>query len=233
MPLLAHVSATDIAIESLRNFRTALQFSMSQAENNIVLITGATPELGKTFVSVNLAAITAITGKKVLLIDADLRNGHLHHYFGLTDQDGLSNFLSGKIELKKIIHREVIPHMDFISTGSLPFNPSELLLDPRFGGLLQSLSSEYDLILIDTTPILFLSDTIVIGSHAGTIYMVVRAGVTTENQIKESIKRLDQAGLAAKGMLFNDIKIWPGRYGHEYPYDKKLPNAVSSHKKSF
>lgn len=220
VPLLAYVSAADIAIESLRTFRNTLQFLMSDAKNNIVLMTGATPEIGKTFVSVNLAAITAITEKKVLLIDADLRNGHLHQYFGLTNQNGLSNFLSGKIERERIIHREVMEHMDFISTGSLPFNPSELLLRPRFGELLKLLSSEYDLILIDTTPILLLSDTIVIASHAGTIYIVARAGVTTEDEIKESMKRLSQAGLSAKGILFNDVKVWPGRYGYEYPPEK-------------
>lgn len=216
LPLLANISSADSAIESLRTFRTALQFSMSHSKNNIVLITGATPGLGKTFVSANLAAIIATTGKRVLLIDADLRNGHLHQYFGLSRQDGLSNAITGKIPLEQVIHRRVIGNMDFISAGGLPANPSELLLRSNVGEMLQSLSANYDLILIDTTPILAVSDTLIIGAHAGAIYIVTRAGVTTASEIQESMKRLRQAGLSAKGVLFNDIKQRLGRYKYSY-----------------
>jgi tyrosine-protein kinase Etk/Wzc len=219
MPLLANVSSADIAIESLRAFRTALQFSMAHAKNNIVLMTGATPGLGKTFVSVNLAAIIATTGKRVLLIDADLRNGHLHQYFGLARKNGLSDYLTGKFR-EQVIHREVMENLDFISTGGLPSSPSELLLRPHLGELLQSLSASYDLILIDSSPILTLSDTLIIGSHAAQIYIMTRAGVTTAGEIKESMKRLAQAGLSAKGVLFNDLKLRPGRYGYGYTYGK-------------
>lgn len=216
VPLLAHVSSADSAIESLRTFRTALQFSMSHSENNIVLITGATPGLGKTFVSANLAAIIATTGKRVLLIDADLRNGHLHQYFGLDRQVGLSNAIARKILLEQTIHRGVMENMDFISAGGLPANPSELLLRPNVGEMLQLLSANYDLVLIDTTPILAVSDTLIIGSHAGAIYVVARAGVTTPGEIQESMKRLRQAGLSAKGVLFNDVKQRLGRYEYSY-----------------
>lgn len=219
MPLLANVSSADIAIEGLRAFRTALQFSMVHAKNNIVLMTGATPGLGKTFVSVNLAAIIATTGKRVLLVDADLRNGHLHQYFGLTRKHGLSDYLTGKFR-EQVIHREVMENLDFISTGALSSSPSELLLRPHLGELLQSLSASYDLILIDSAPILTLSDTLIIGSHAAQIYIMTRAGVTTAAEIKESMKRLAQAGLSAKGVLFNDLKLRPGRYGYGYTYGK-------------
>ncbi|MDP3844802.1 MAG: polysaccharide biosynthesis tyrosine autokinase [Oxalobacteraceae bacterium] len=225
LPLLANISSADSAIESLRTFRTALQFSMSNSKNNIVLITGATPGLGKTFVSANLAAIIATTGKRVLLIDADLRNGHLHQYFGLSRQDGLSNAISGKIPLEQVIHRGVIEHMDFISAGGLPANPSELLLHQNVGEMLQLLSARYDLILIDTTPILAVSDTLIIGAHAGAIYIVTRAGVTTASEIQESMKRLRQAGLAAKGVLFNDIKQRTGRYKYSYANYRNDQNA--------
>lgn len=230
-PLLANVSSTDTAIESLRSFRTALQFSMSHSRNNIVLMTGATPGLGKTFVSVNLAAIIATTGKRVLLIDADLRNGHLHQYFGVDRQNGLSDFISGTVRLEQVIHRGVMENMDFIPTGSLPPNPSELLLRPRFGELFQSLSASYDLVLIDSTPILAVSDTLIIGAHAGAIYVLTRAGVTTAGEIKESMKRLSQAGLAAKGVLFNDIKLRPGRYGYGYTYGKYRDLQYSAEEK--
>jgi tyrosine-protein kinase Etk/Wzc len=220
LPLLAKISSMDVAIESLRNFRTALQFSMSHSKNNIVLMTGPTAGMGKSFVSANLAAVMASTGKRVLLIDADLRNGHLHRYFDIGRQDGLVDAISGTKRLEQIVHREVIENVDFIATGTLPSNPSELLLRANFGTLLQSLSSLYDVVLIDGTPILAVSDTMIIGAHAGAIYILTRAGITTPGEIAESIKRLSQAGLAAKGVLFNDLTLRPGRYGYGYKYGK-------------
>ena len=218
IPLLANLSATDTAIESLRNFRTALQFSTQQSKNNIVLMSGATPGLGKSFVSVNLSAIIATGGKRILLIDADLRDGHLHQYFGLPRQNGLSDILSGTAGAAQVIHRGVMENMDFISTGPLPPNPSELLLRPRFGEMLQFLSSSYDLILIDTAPILAAADSLIIGAHAGVIYIITRAGVTTNGEIKESLNRLRQSGLVAKGVLVNDLKARAGGYEYGYEY---------------
>ncbi|HVK96145.1 MAG TPA: polysaccharide biosynthesis tyrosine autokinase [Noviherbaspirillum sp.] len=218
VPLLANVSSTDVAVESLRNFRTALQFSLPTFKNNIVLITGATPGMGKSFVSANLAAIMAATGKKVLLIDADLRNGLLHLYFGFGRHDGLSDAIAGARRLDQVIHHGVIENMDFITTGTLPQHPAELLLRPNFGSFLAELSSRYDLVLIDAPPILAVADTMIIGAHAGAIYIMTRAGVTTPGEINESMKRLAQAGLEAKGVLFNDLKVRPGRYGYGYSY---------------
>jgi len=228
VPLLANVSSTDVAVESLRNFRTALQFSLPNFRNNIVLITGATPGMGKSFVSANLAAIMAATGKKVLLIDADLRNGLLHLYFGFGRHDGLSDAIAGARRLDQVIHHGVIENMDFITTGTLPQHPSELLLRPNFGAFLQDLSSRYDLVLIDAPPILAVADTMIIGSHCGAIYIMTRAGVTTPAEINESMKRLKQAGLEAKGVLFNDLKVRPGRYGYGYAYGQTGYNQRSS-----
>jgi tyrosine-protein kinase Etk/Wzc len=220
VPLLASVSSTDAAIESLRNFRTALQYSLPQFKNNIVMITGATPGMGKSFVSANLAALMASTGKRVLLVDADLRNGLLHLYFGFGRQDGLSDAVAGARRLDQVIHHNVIENMDFITTGTLPPNPSELLLRPDLGAFLQELSGRYDVVLIDAPPILSVSDTMIVGAHAGAIYITTRAGVTTPGEINESLKRLAQAGLSAKGVVFNDLKTRPGRYGYGYNYGK-------------
>ncbi|WP_148415423.1 polysaccharide biosynthesis tyrosine autokinase [Noviherbaspirillum massiliense] len=224
VPLLANVSSTDVAVESLRNFRTALQFSMPEFKNNVVVISGATPGMGKSFVSANLAAVMAATGKKVLLIDSDLRNGLLHLYFGFGRQDGLSEVIAGTRTLEQVIHRGVIENMDFISTGTLPPNPAELLLRPNFAALFQAVSSHYDLVLVDAPPILAVADTLIIGQQAGAIYITTRAGVTTPGEINETMKRLAQAGLAAKGVLFNDLKARPGRYGYGYNYGQSGPS---------
>lgn len=220
LPLLAKISSMDVAVEALRNFRTALQFSMSHSKNNIVLITGPTAGMGKSFVSANLAAVMASSGKRVLLIDADFRNGHLHRYFDIGRQDGLSDAIAGTKRLEQIIHRDVTDNVDFIATGTLPSNPAEVLMRPNLGTLLESLSSLYDVVLIDGAPLLAVSDTINIGMHAGAIYLLTRAGVTTHGEIAESIKRLSQAGIAAKGVVFNDLALRPGRYGYGYKYGK-------------
>jgi tyrosine-protein kinase Etk/Wzc len=220
LPLLAKISSMDVAIEALRNFRTALQFSMSHSKNNIVLVTGPTAGMGKSFVSANLAAVMASSGKKVLLIDADFRNGHLHRYFDIGRQDGLSDAIAGTKRLEQIIHRDVTENVDFIATGTLPSNPAEVLMRPNLGTLLESLSSLYDVVLIDGAPLLAVSDTINIGIHAGAIYLLTRAGVTTPGEIAESIKRLSQAGLSAKGVVFNDLAVRTGRYGYGYKYGK-------------
>jgi tyrosine-protein kinase Etk/Wzc len=220
LPLLAKISSMDVAVESLRNFRTALQFSMSHSKNNIVLITGPTAGMGKSFVAANLAAVIASSGKRVLLIDADFRNGHLHRYFDIGRQDGLSDAITGTKRLEQIVHRDVIENVDFISTGTLPSNPSEVLLRPNLGTLLQSLSGLYDVVLIDGTPILAVPDSLIVGAHAGAIYIMTRAGVTTPGEIAESIKRLSQSGLSAKGVVFNDLSLRPGRDGYAYSYGK-------------
>jgi tyrosine-protein kinase Etk/Wzc len=207
LPILATADPQDIAIESLRSFRTALLFSMPQARNNIFLLSSPTRDLGKSFISVNFAAVMASSGKRVLLIDADFREGHLHRYFNKERRNGLSETIANLSILKQAIHHNVLPNLDFLSTGKLPPNPSEYLLHPNFGSILQILSSEYDFIFLDPPPVLAVSDALTIGSHAGTVFMLVRADVTTENEILESIKRLSHAGISPQGVVFNDLKL--------------------------
>ncbi len=214
LPLLARIASMDVAIESLRNFRSALQFTMTHARNNIVVITGPTAGMGKSFVSANLAAVLGASGRKILLIDGDLRDGHLHRYFNCPRAGGMSDLLIGGRDIDQLVHKNVLENVDFISTGSLPPNPSELLLRPTFSGLLHILAPHYDMVLIDAPPILAVSDSLIICSHSGAIFIATRAGVTTPGEIAESLKRLARAGLSAKGVLFNDMELRAGRYGY-------------------
>jgi tyrosine-protein kinase Etk/Wzc len=226
-PILARMAPGDIAIESLRSFRTALQFSMSHFKNNIVVITGPTRGLGKSFISANFSTIMAASGKRVLLIDADFRDGHLHDYFGVARKDGLSESITGAKSLSKTIHRGVFENLDFLSTGNLPPNPSEFLLHPNFDSLLKTVSSEYDFVMIDTPPILAASDTVIIGALVGAVFILARAGVTNESEINESIKRLNQSGISPKGILFNDLKVRAREYGR-YSYGNSNQIAYAS-----
>jgi tyrosine-protein kinase Etk/Wzc len=218
LPLLAQLMPEDEAIEALRSFRAALQFSMPHFKNNIVMFTGPTRALGKSFVSANFAAVMAASGKRVLLIDADLRNGHLHRYFGVSRERGLSRAITGAMPVEEIIHHGVMENLDFIPTGELPPNRSEFLLHLNFGSLLQAVAPHYDLVLLDPPPLLAVADALIIGAHAGAVFMVARSGVTTEAQINESIKRLNHAGISPQGVLFNDMALRLGESGGQYKY---------------
>jgi tyrosine-protein kinase Etk/Wzc len=212
LPLLAQAAPEDDAIESLRSFRSALQFSMPHFKNNIVVFAGPARGLGKSFVAANFAAVMAASGKRVLLIDADLRNGQLHRYFGVSREQGLSKAIAGSMPVEHIIHRGVMENLDFIPTGALPPNRSEFLLHLNFGALLEAVSATYDLVLVDPPPILAAADALIIAGHAGAVFIVARAGVTTEGEINESIKRLNHAGVSPQGVLFNDMALRLG--GH-------------------
>ncbi|NHZ79721.1 polysaccharide biosynthesis tyrosine autokinase [Massilia sp. CCM 8695] len=218
LPILAQEAPEDIAIESLRSFRAALTYAMPSLRNNIVMLAGPGRELGKSFLLVNFAAVMAASGKRVLLIDADLRNGHLHRYFGVSREQGLTKAIAGSLPLDQVIHRGVLDNLDFIPTGALPPNRSEFLQHLNFANLLDVVSSQYDIVLIDPPPILAVSDALIIGAHAGAVFILARAGVTTEGEITESIKRLNHAGIAPQGVLFNDMALRVGSYAYQFKY---------------
>ncbi|SNS65951.1 tyrosine-protein kinase Etk/Wzc [Noviherbaspirillum humi] len=215
--LLPYDAPSDSAVESLRSFRTLLQSAISDSQNNIILITGPTPEVGKSFVSANFAAVLASIDKRVLLIDGDMRTGYLHRYFGLERENGLSEILGGTIKVEQAIHQQVVENVDFISTGELSTRPAELLAHKNFEALLENLSPRYDFILIDTAPALAFADAMIVATHASTIYNVVRDGISTVDEIEETVRRLTKAGGTVTGTVFNDLKgKTASRYGYGY-----------------
>ena len=216
--LLAVLEPQDPAVESLRSLRTALQFAMLDAPNNIVLITGPTPGIGKSFTSANFAAVLGAANKRVLLIDADLRKGHLNQYFGLHRSKGLSEVIAGTLTLQDALHKQVAPMVDFLSTGTMPPNPAEVLMTPTTQALLQQLSALYDLVIIDTPPVLAASDTAILAPLAGAVFMVARAEVTSLSELQESAKRLLQSGVPTRGVIFNGLNLSKRRYGYGMGY---------------
>jgi tyrosine-protein kinase Etk/Wzc len=151
MHLLANTQPNDPCIESLRSLRTALQFAMLDAPNNVVLMTGPTPGIGKSFASANFAAVLAAGGKRVLLLDADMRKGHIHESFGMERGHGLSELIAGTKTLAEVVHKDVSPQLDFVSTGPMPPNPAELLMSPATANLLENLADQYDILLIEAS----------------------------------------------------------------------------------
>lgn len=212
--VLAVVSPHDPVVESLRSLRTALQFAMLDTSSNMVLITGPTPGIGKSFTSVNFAAVLGAADKRVLLIDADLRKGYLNQYFGQSRERGLSEVISGSLHLNDALRRNVMPNVDFLATGTLPPNPAELLMTPTMQALLREVSGEYDLVLIDTPPVLAASDTAILAPLVGAVFMVARAEVTSLGELQESSKRLSQSGVQTRGVIFNGLNVSKRRYGY-------------------
>lgn len=223
--VLAETAPQDPAVESLRNLRTTLQFAMLNATNNIVLLTGPTPNIGKTFAVVNFAALLGAADKRVLLIDADFRRGYIHQYFGQPRDNGFSELISGTLSPEQGIHKNVLPNVDLITTGVLPPNPAELLTTPSVIELLRGFAASYDVVLLDSTPVLAVSDTLALAPQAGTVFMLARAESSTLDELREATKRLNHSGARVKGIIFNDLALTSGaglKYGHgNYHYDVK------------
>ncbi|MEX3019881.1 tyrosine-protein kinase Wzc [Kluyvera sp. STS39-E] len=225
--LLAVGNPTDLAIEAIRSLRTSLHFAMMQAENNVLMMTGVSPSIGKTFVCANLAAVISQTHKRVLMIDCDMRKGYSHELLGTTNDNGLSDVLVGKTPVESCAKRTSIPNFDLIPRGQIPPNPSELLMNERFSELLKWGSANYDLVLIDTPPILAVTDAAIVGRHAGTSLMVTRYAVNTLKEVETSLSRFAQNGITVKGVILNSIFRRAtgyqdyGYYEYEYQSDSK------------
>ncbi|WP_104487857.1 polysaccharide biosynthesis tyrosine autokinase [Acinetobacter indicus] len=218
IPILAVKHSDDIAIESLRSMRTAIHFALSSAKNNIIMVSGPAPEVGKSFISTNLATILAQSQKRVLIIDADLRRGYLHKYFNHANQPGLADYLNGQTELSQVIKATEVSGLDVIARGKSPANPSELLSTTQFATMLNQLSEQYDHILIDTPPILAVTDGIIISQHAGVNLVIARYAKTQMKELELTINRFEQAGVKVNGIILNDIQRSSAGYGYGYNY---------------
>ncbi|NOH96076.1 polysaccharide biosynthesis tyrosine autokinase [Vibrio sp. 99-70-13A1] len=225
--LLAESNPADLSVEALRGLRTSLHFAMLEAKNNVLMISGPAPGIGKSFISTNFAAVAAKTGQKVLLIDADMRKGYLQQSFGMEWDNGLSDILSNTDEFSKAIKTTTVENLDIITRGQVPPNPSELLMHSRFAQLLEWASEEYDLVIVDTPPVLAVTDPSIVGAFAGTTLMVARYGQNTIKEIEVARNRFEQSGIEVKGVIFNAIEkkasssYGYGYYNYSYSSDKK------------
>ncbi|VVP60447.1 Tyrosine-protein kinase wzc [Pseudomonas fluorescens] len=217
--LLAVNNPADLAVESLRSLRTSLHFATMEAKNNILMISGPSPSVGKSFVSCNLATIIAQTGQKVLLVDADMRKGYLNKLFRKDVSNGLSDLLAGKIDLNTATHATEVDNLHVITRGQIPPNPSELLMHSNFTQFLENVSKLYDLVIIDTPPILAVTDAALVGRQAGTSLIVTRFGVNAAKEILVTKRRFEQNGIVIKGAIFNAVERKASAYGYgNYSY---------------
>ncbi|UVK86709.1 polysaccharide biosynthesis tyrosine autokinase [Pseudomonas sp. B21-051] len=227
--LLALRNPTDLSIESIRSLRTCLHFAALDSTNNRIMISGPSPQVGKTFVSSNLAAVMAQSGQRVLLIDADMRKGHLHKTLNVPIANGLSDLLVKRCSIEQAINTVEIDNLHFISRGQVPPNPSELLMHANFRDLLAELSQRYDVVIIDTPPLLAVTDAAIVGREAGISLIVTRFAVNPAKEIEATIRRFAQNGIELKGAVFNGVEKRAasyygngsyGYYNYEYASDK-------------
>ncbi|HYW91953.1 MAG TPA: polysaccharide biosynthesis tyrosine autokinase [Gammaproteobacteria bacterium] len=218
--ILAGVAGRDPAVEALRSLRTSLHFALMDAERRIVVFTGPGPGVGKSFVSVNAAALLAEAGQKTLLIDADMRKGHIHQYAGVQRSPGLSDVLAGDLPWREaVVHLDGEQGADLLASGTIPPNPSELLMNERFGELLKEAAKEYGVVLLDTPPVMAVTDATLIAPWAAALFVVVRAGQSAYGEIEQTLKRLERNRSRVAGLLFNDLGAsTAGGYSYGYYY---------------
>jgi tyrosine-protein kinase Etk/Wzc len=225
--LLGGTDPADLAIESLRSLRTSLKFAMLEARNQVLVITSPTPLVGKSFVAANLASVIAQAGQRVLLIDADMRRGYLAGVFGMAPRNGLSEALAGGLHLAAVTNKTDQANLHFISSGGSAPNPSELLMHDNFSKLLKEAERIYDFVIVDTPPVLAVTDAVLVAQLAGTCLLVARYGLSTAGQIEAAKRRLAQNGVLLKGAILNGVKrkassnaYETGTYGY-YSYSQK------------
>jgi tyrosine-protein kinase Etk/Wzc len=229
-PVLAKSNPHDMTIEGLRSFRTALQFGMIDAPNKIVALTGPAPSIGKTFLSANLGVLLAETGKRVLIVDADLRRGRLAQYFGRTNEGGLTELLSGQISVSQAVTETGVNGLYLLPAGAFPPNPSELLMSNAMRQLFDDLDKQFDMVIVDTPPVLAVTDASIVANMAGTTVLVMRSGAHTEGEIAETLKKLHRAGARIMGGVFNAVPLRSLRStrhgGYEYAYQYRYETEM-------
>ncbi|WP_250452570.1 polysaccharide biosynthesis tyrosine autokinase [Caballeronia sp. ATUFL_M2_KS44] len=203
--LLASEAPDDPAIEALRSLRTALRMRLAGTPSKVIIVSGAAPGAGKSFVTANLALVLASMGQRVLLIDSDLRRSSLRPYFGIGQGTGWADAIAGRADFASTVHRAESTGLDFVAAGSLVSNPAELLASSAVGALIDAARNKYDYVLIDTPPILAVDDAAAVASHADSVLLVAQAGVTRIGEVRESAKRLNHAALKQIGVVLNGV----------------------------
>lgn len=217
--------------EAFRVLRTAIQFSSVDEENRVLLVTSATPGDGKSMISSNLAVVLAQAGHRVLLVDTDLRRPALHAVFGLPNKRGLTSMLleyqgdEDDATMSSLVDNTIqdtqVEGLQVLACGPLPPNPSELLGSNKMRQLLDVLTSSYDFIILDSSPALSVTDAAVLGAQANGTLLVVRAGKTQKELVRQAVERLRKVNARLIGCVLNSLEMKSGAYGmyqYEDPY---------------
>jgi tyrosine-protein kinase Etk/Wzc len=240
--MLAHVDHNSLSYEAIKSLRTSLMFSLTTdgstvQSGKVILVTGESPGVGKSFISANLSEVFAQLNKKVLVIDGDMRLGELHKMFSMTQYNGLADCLSQddnqlvsvtsiakdsastSVGVKQFIHPTSMEYIDFIPRGKHPHNPASLLMGDNFGQLMAEIKSLYDYIIIDSPPVLAASDAMILAQHADKVLMVTRYEDSIEGQLLYAVKQMNKANVQVDGIILNDVQQGiMSKYSYHYSY---------------
>lgn len=212
--LMTYMKPKSQITEQYRNIRTNIQFSIMGSDIRSILLTSPSPGEGKTTTLSNLAIVFGQQGKKVLVIDADMRKPTLHQVFQLDNHQGLTNVLSGQISLEACLQETSIENISFISAGPIPPNPAELLGFGMKEHVLQKAYEQFDLVLIDTPPVLAVTDAHILANQCEGIILVVRSGVTGKEKAVKAKQVLAHASGKLLGVVLNDKEEVKDTYGY-------------------
>ena len=203
--------------EAFRSIRTNIEYIVQGKDKCIFSVISDSPGIGKTYISINMASIYAMYGKKTVLIGMDLRKPRLYQEFGLSNKVGVSSYLSNKASLDEIIQPSgKLPTLDVITAGPIPPNPAELIASSKCAQLFEELKERYDYIIIDTPPLLWVTDALLLMKHVDTSVYVVRQGETNKKAFEVVIKDLEQRKYNVS-LVVNGIN-YQGAYGYRYSY---------------
>jgi capsular exopolysaccharide synthesis family protein len=204
--------------ESFRALRSNLNYFISHKDKGIFLITSSVSGEGKTFTSINLASVLSMSGRKTLIVGADMRKPKIFTDFNLSNDVGLSTYLSGLSEIDQVVQKTAFDNLEFISGGPVPPNPSELLLSSRMDEFVSAIRTRYDFVIIDTPPMAVVTDAFVMAPHADHILFLVRQNYTPKELLKTTEDYYAAGKLKNISIVLNDIyRSGPG-YGYGYSY---------------
>lgn len=214
--LIAHSNPKSFITEQYRLIRTNIQLSASNQNIKSIVVTSPSPSDGKTTTAANLAIVLAQQGKQVLLVDTDLRKPSLHIVFNVHNFDGLTSVLVNKKGLDEVISRTHVPCLDILTSGPIPQNPSELLDSKAMGEVIKALKEQYEYIIFDTSPVLFVSDTQILANRSDGIVMVIASRKTSQTDAALAKELLDKAKTPLLGVIVNEVKAKHAKNDYRY-----------------
>jgi capsular exopolysaccharide synthesis family protein len=228
--LISNIDQKSGLAEAYRNVRSALLFAAEGRNIKTMVVASAVPKEGKTTTSLNLAVSMAQAGFRVLLVDADLRRGELHKFFGLEGGRGLADVLVGQAKPESVIQRTGLPNLDLVATGPFPPNPAELILRNEFSSFMDYARRTYDRVIFDCPPIMAVSEAGILASLVDGVVMVVWAGQTSRKLSQMALQIIRQRGANLLGCILNNLEFgrvgyyyystYYGYYDYDYRYDR-------------
>ena len=216
--LASHLSPKSSFAEAFKNLRTSLLLASPEQPPRCIHVTSCEPGSGKSTLAINLAIVLTQMGRRVLLLDADLRRPRIHRGLGLSNETGLTNYLSGNADPEQLFQETEIPLLSVITSGPTPPNPSELLESSSLDALLAGLgrSRQFDHVILDSPPTLQVADSLILATRADVTILVVRAGMTSRDSLADSVARLRQGRIQIAGAVFNAVSDRSRYYEHYY-----------------